>query len=316
MTDFSFIRAGEVTIRALVKGHGPLVVLVHGFPESWHSWRFQIDAIADAGYTVCAIDVRGYGGSDKPTPISAYAMQHLVDDVLGVARALQPDAPAILIGHDWGAPIVWHTALSAPEAISAVAGLSVPHIGLPRRPFSEVYRTRFSDQGTFFYQEWFEVPGRAEAEAEADIAGFLRRMYGGTRVDAPRGASFLDAMTDPGSLPAWLKPDDFAYYVAEFESSGFRGPMNRYRNHELDFEWLSRFTGQKILQPALFIGGDKDPASSMFGLVTDIKSRILDQVPNLTSFHMLQDTGHWIQQERPEEVNRLLLGWLAGLGHT
>ena len=188
MPDFRIIDAGEARIRCAVAGAGPLVVLVHGFPESWFSWRHQISPIAEAGFTACAIDVRGYGGSDKPEPIEAYSLEHLTADVAGVAQALQPDAPAILIGHDWGAPIVWNTALTRPDEISAVAGLSVPYTGVPNRPFTEVFDALFTKKNRFFYQAWFQKVGPPEAEAEADVRDFLRKFYYGISGDAPDGS--------------------------------------------------------------------------------------------------------------------------------
>ena len=110
MPEFRNVDVGELTLRCAIEGSGPLVVMVHGFPESWFSWRHQIGPIAKAGFTACAIDVRGYGGSSKPHAVADYAMEHMVADVVGVIEALSPDAPAVIIGHDWGAPIVWNTA--------------------------------------------------------------------------------------------------------------------------------------------------------------------------------------------------------------
>jgi len=165
MPEFRTIDAGAAQIRVAVEGKGPLVLMVHGFPESWFSWRHQIAPIAQAGFTAAAIDVRGYGGSDKPGDVAAYDMESLTAEVAGVAKALQPDAPAILIGHDWGAPIVWNSALSRPEAFRAVAGLSVPFSGVPARPFTDIFREAFTDKGYFFYQAWFQEVGPPEAEA-------------------------------------------------------------------------------------------------------------------------------------------------------
>jgi pimeloyl-ACP methyl ester carboxylesterase len=321
MTEFRTIDAGEVKLRCAVEGAGPLVVLVHGFPESWYSWRHQIGPIAEAGFTACAIDVRGYGGSDKPEPIEAYSMAHLTADVVGVANALQPGKPAILIGHDWGAPIVWNTALTRPEHIAAVAGLSVPFTGVPNRPFTEIFDEAFTRKNRFFYQAWFQKVGPPEAEAEADVRGFLRKFYYGISGDAPEGswpmkpahATLLDGMIDPDPFPAWLSPEELDYYVGEFERSGFRGPINRYRNHERDFEWLQAFKGRKIEQPSLLIGGDRDPAFNGFGRIPDPGALMREHATDLRGVHVLPGCGHWTQQERPAEVTRLLVDWLKGL---
>lgn len=321
MPDFRIIDAGDAKIRCAIEGAGPLVVMVHGFPESWFSWRHQIGPIAEAGFTACALDVRGYGGSEKPEPIGAYALEHLTADVAGVAQALQPDAPAILIGHDWGAPIVWNTALTRPGQVSAVAGLSVPYTGVPTRPFTEVFDALFTKRNRFFYQAWFQKVGPPEAEAEADVRGFLRKFYYGISGDAPEGswpqkpadATLLDGMVDPDPFPAWLSDDDLDYYVGEFERSGFRGPINRYRNHERDHAWLQAFKARKLEQPSLLIGGSKDPAFNGFGRIADPGAVMREHAPGLRSVHVLDGCGHWTQQERPGEVTRLLVDWLKGL---
>lgn len=321
MPEFQTINTGEARIRVAVEGQGPLVLMVHGFPESWFSWRHQIGPIADAGFKAAAMDVRGYGGSDKPYDIEAYSMEHLTADVAGVAKALQPDAPAILIGHDWGAPIVWNTALSRPQDISAVAGLSVPYMGVPSRPFTEIFDEAFTKKGRFFYQAWFQNIGPPEAEAEADVRGFLRKFYYGICGDAPdgtwpqkaAGATLLEGMVDPDPFPSWLTEQELDYYVGEFRESGFRGPISRYRNHERDFAWLQAFKGRVIEQPSLLIGGDRDPAFNGFGRIADPVGMMREHAPNLRAGHVLKGCGHWTQQERPDEVTTILVEWLKGL---
>ncbi len=318
MPALRMVDTGTLRLRVAVEGEGPLVIMVHGFPESWYSWRHQIGPVAAAGFTAAAIDVRGYGGSDKPPAIEDYSLEAITADVAGVADALQPGAPAILLGHDWGAPIVWNSALSRPDRFSAVAALSVPFVGVPSRPFTESFRAAFTDKGQFFYQEWFQQPGPAEAEAEADVRRFLRSFYyaisgdapPGTWPEKPAGATLLDGMVDPPVFPAWLSDADLDYYVAEFEASGLRGPLNRYRNHERDWAWAQPFKDRRIEQPALFIGGTKDPATNLFGALADPIAAMRPHVPKVEG-HVLEGCGHWTQQERPEEVNRLLLDWLS-----
>lgn len=313
------IDVGELTLRCAVEGEGPLVIMVHGFPESWYSWRHQIGPVADAGFTACAIDVRGYGGSDKPDPVEAYSMERIVGDLVGLRMALQPDRPAILVGHDWGAPIVWNSALTHPEHFRAVAGLSVPFAGVPARPFTEVFREHFTSQGKYFYQEYFQAEGVAEAEAEADPRDWVHRMMYSISGDVPPGAywdkeygaTFLEGLPDPQPVP-WLTEADMDYYEGEFRQSGFRGPLNRYRNHERDFEWLKAWQGKRIEQPALFIGGTRDPATYLFGAVSDPIAMMRMFAPKVEG-HIIEGVGHWTQQERPGEVNRLLLDWLGRL---
>lgn len=319
MPEMRTIDTGEVALRCAVEGEGPLVIMVHGFPESWYSWRHQIGPVADAGFTACAVDVRGYGGSDKPQPVEAYAMERIVGDLIGLRKALSPDAPAVLVGHDWGAPIVWNSALTHPEHFRAVAGMSVPFSGVPQRPFTEVFREHFTSQGRFFYQEYFQEPGVAEAEAEADPRDFVQRMMysisgnvpPGDYWDKPLGATFLEGLPDPEPV-AWLTEDDLDFYEAEFTASGFRGPLNRYRNHEADYEWLQNWAGKRIEQPALFIGGTRDPATFLFGAIEDPVALVKMFAPRAEG-HILDGVGHWTQQERPEQVNAVLIDWLKRL---
>jgi pimeloyl-ACP methyl ester carboxylesterase len=321
MSEFKTVNVGDVSLRCAIEGTGPLVVMVHGFPESWFSWRHQIGPIAAAGFTACAIDVRGYGGSDKPRPVSAYSMEHLVGDVAGLIEALAPGERAVLIGHDWGAPIVWNSALVRPDRVRAVAGLSVPYLGVGARSFRAVFEENFTAKGRFFYQAYFQDEGVAEAELEANVRDSLRRFYfaisgearaGDWPTDKPHGAPLLQGLKDPDPFPAWLPPADLDYFVGEFEQSGFRGPLNRYRNHDRDFAWLQTFAGRKIEQPALFIGGERDPVLTMLGR-GDLLAMMRAQVPDLRGADVLPGCGHWTQQERLLEVNERLLAWLAGL---
>ncbi len=319
MPTFRMIDTGDVTLRCAIEGSGPLVIMVHGFPESWYSWRHQLGPIAAAGFTACAIDVRGYGGSDKPPAVADYAMERIVGDLVGLAGVLSPGEPAVLIGHDWGAPIVWNSAFTHPHVFRAVAGLSVPFSGAPQRPFTDVFREHFTSQGRFFYQEYFQQPGVAEAEAEADPRDFVARMMYSISGDvAPgdywsklAGATFLEGLPDPQPVP-WLSAADLDYYEAQFKQSGFRGPLNRYRNHEADFDWLKAWQGQQLSQPCLFIGGTRDPATTLFGAVTDPVAMMRMFAPKVEG-HVLDGVGHWTQQERPEEVNALLIDWLKRL---
>ena len=316
MPEMRTIDTGEVALRCAIEGEGPLVIMVHGFPESWYSWRHQIGPIAEAGFTACAIDVRGYGGSDKPHPVDAYAMERIVGDLVGLGKALSPDDKAILIGHDWGAPIVWNSALTNPSHFRAVAGLSVPFAGVPQQPFTTTFREHFTSKGRFFYQEYFQEPGVAEAEAEKDPRDWVARMMysisgdvpEGSYWDKPYGATFLEGLPDPAPVP-WLTEDDLDFYEAEFKASGFRGPLNRYRNHEADYEWLQGWNGKRIEQPALFIGGTRDPATFLFGAITDPVALVKMFAPKAEG-QILEGVGHWTQQERPEEVNRILIDWL------
>lgn len=303
-------------LAAYVAGEGPLVILVHGFPELWHSWANQIPAIVAAGFTVCAIDTRGNGGSDAPPAVADYAMRHMVDDLVAVADALQPDRPAMLVGHDWGAQIVWSAALTRPDRFAAVAALSIPFAGIGERSFRIEFEERFTAKNRFFYQHYFAEPGRAEAVFDADPARFLRNFYASLAGDAPDGlwatrvpadAALLDWLPEAGP-PAFVAPEWFAAHVASFARTGFRGALNRYRNHDADHEWLLPWRGRTIDMPALFIGGERDPAF-LLGGKADPLAAMRALVPRVEAT-MLPGCGHWVQQERGPATTVLLLAWL------
>lgn len=320
---FRTIDTNGIKVRAAVQGEGPLVLMVHGFPESWYSWRRQMKPIADAGFTACAIDVRGYGGSDKPHPVEAYTMKEIAADVAGVIEALSPGEPAVIIGHDWGAPVVWNTAVMHRDKVRAVAGLSVPYFGLPPASLDDVIKAMYTDQGKFFYQAYFKDEGVAEAAFEADVRGSLRKLYyagcgdsrgywGGPEKKA--GDALLDGLPDPDPFPAWLTPEDIEYFVSEFTASGFRGPLNRYRNHTPDWRHLSTIEDRIIRQPSLFIVGENDLVLKMFGGSPEVAfERMAANAADHRGSHLIPKIGHWTQQEAPEETNRLLLDWLKAL---
>jgi pimeloyl-ACP methyl ester carboxylesterase len=324
MPTFETIDAGSAQLRVALEGQGPLVLMVHGFPESWYSWRHQMTAVAEAGFTACAIDVRGYGGSQKFSQVADYSMENIVADVLGVADALSPGRPAVLIGHDWGAPIVYNSALIHPDRFTAVAALSVVYSGVPARSFDDVIKEQFDDKNLFFYQSYFREPGRAEAVFDPDPRDFLRKFFyiasgdvdlaeisGAFAKDA--SAALLDGMPDPDPFPAWLSASDIDYYVGEFEQSGFFGPLSRYRNHTRDFEYLQQFKDRTLSQPACFVAGDRDGAFNGFGAIGDPIGLMRTFVPNLEATRVLEGCGHWTQQERPREVNAVLAPWLQTL---
>jgi pimeloyl-ACP methyl ester carboxylesterase len=265
--------------------------------------------------------VRGYGGSDKPPAVADYSLAQITADVAGVAEHLQPDAPAILVGHDWGAPIVWNTALARPDRVCAVAGLSVPWTGIAKAPFLDAIHAAFTAKGRFFYQVYFQDEGVAEAELQADVRASLRKFVYAISGDAPdgtwprnkaHGAKLLDGLPDPQPFPAWWTRADEDHFVAEFQASGFRGPLNRYRNHSADFAWQQQFAGRQIHQPSLFIGGERDLALKMLPGVNPV-DLMAPHLPGLRGAHLLPGIGHWTQQEAPEAVNALLLPWLQGL---
>ncbi len=315
--EFRFIETNGIALRAAVMGDGPLVVMVHGFPESWYSWRHQMAPLAAAGFTACAIDVRGYGGSDRPHAVEAYDLKQITADIAGIIDALSPGVPAVLIGHDWGAPLVWNTALMHADKVRAVAGLSVPYTPVGDRPYLEISRRVFTDRNRFFYQLYFQEEGKAEEEIEADVRSFIRKIYfawsgdGTFDQNKPADAPLLDTLIDPDPFPDWLSEADIDYYVSEFERTGVRGALNRYRNNERDWSLQRPYADKKIEQPALFIVGERDPTLTMFNL--DIVARMEASMADLRGVHTIPGIGHWTQQEAPDAVTGHLIDWLATL---
>jgi pimeloyl-ACP methyl ester carboxylesterase len=310
------IQTNGIKMRIAEAGSGPLVLLVHGFPESWYSWRHQLPALANAGFHAVAPDVRGYGGSDAPEPIDAYSMKNMTADMAGVLDALSEQS-AVIVGHDWGAPIAWNSALLYPERFRAVAAMSVPYTPRPPMKPTELFKAMFQDN--FFYILYFQKPGVAEAELEADVRRsmrlFLYTASGDVKQDGnfwqkKKDAKFLEGMPEPEQLPPWLTEADLDYFTKEFERTGFRGGLNRYRSMDLDWEELPELAGAQVKQPALFIAGEKDGVIAMnpAGIET-----MKQNVPDLKKVVLLPGCGHWTQQERPAEVNAELIAFLKGL---
>ena len=309
-----------IRLRAAIEGEGPLVIMVHGWPELWYSWRHQIRAIAAAGFRVVAPDVRGYGGSDKPHSVEAYDMLALTADVAGLITALGEEQ-AILAGHDWGATICWNTALLYPDRVRAVAGLSVPYF--PRGEISSIELYKRIHAGRFFYQLYFQEEGVAEAELEADVRGALRKIYylaSGDRseavteamLDKKPGDTMLGGLPDPDPFPDWLSEQDIDYYTAAFEAGGFRGPLNRYRAQQRDWELLADLAGRTVDQPSCLIAGELDPVRGFIpGL--DLYQNAGAHCTDYRGTTLIEGEGHWIQQEAPEAVNRALLEFLEAV---
>ena len=316
--NFVNFKTNDISIRAATMGSGPLVIFVHGWPELWYSWRHQIEPIANAGYRVVVPDVRGYGGSDKPNPVQAYSMQSNMNDIIGIIDACGEEK-AILIGHDWGAPIVWSTAALNSSRVSAVAGLSVPYRPRGSVPMIDIWNKIY--EGRFFYQLYFQKEGVAEAELEQDIRLSLRKIYFSISGDAPSldswvnrpaTATMLEEFVDPSVFPDWLTEKDLDYFVKNFTAGGFRGPLNRYRNSEKDFLDLPLMGVSRIKQPSCFIAGSKDLVRS-FVPEKDGYANVDELCDDMRISRIIEGAGHWVQQETPEEVNNALLEFLNTL---
>jgi pimeloyl-ACP methyl ester carboxylesterase len=305
------VGANGIRLHIAEAGAGPLVILCHGFPESWYSWRHQLPALAAAGFHAVAPDMRGYGGTDAPAAVDAYHMLHLVGDVVGLVKALGHEQ-ALLVGHDWGAAVVWQAALLRPDLFPAVAALSVPFRPRGAAAPLRLLRKAGLDNHYWFY---FQEEGVAEREFERDPRLALRRMFTGLSGEGsplyvPAGHGFLDGMTDVPALPAWLTEADLDTMTADFVRTGFRGGLNWYRNLDRNWELLAPWAGATITQPALFIAGSNDPVIAPIGGRSPIAA-MQAALPQLAPPVLIDGAGHFIQQERPDDVNAALLPFLT-----
>jgi pimeloyl-ACP methyl ester carboxylesterase len=311
------VNANNIRIHLADAGEGPTVLMIHGFPESWYSWREQLPVLAEQGYHAVAMDVRGYGRSSKPSQVEDYRMLKKVADVVGVVQAIN-NGKVTVVGHDWGAPIAWNCALLRPDLFNGVAGLSVPFSADSGaiRP-TEMFAL-MSGQDDFYINHFQDV-GKAEQEIEEDIKKWILGFYwcaGGDIIDGPnisavkKGGRLKDKFVYPEKMPAWMTAQDLDVYSKEFEYSGFFGPLNRYRNVDRDWEDLAAFAGQPITIPALFIGGEKDGPTQWGAAAIEKYS---ESLPKLFKSEILPGAGHWIQQERASRTNELLLEFLHTL---
>lgn len=321
-----FVETNGIRMHIAEQGSGPLVLLCHGFPESWYSWRHQLRALAEAGFHAVAPDMRGYGQTDRPEAIDQYTLLHLVGDMVGLLHALGEDQ-AVIAGHDWGAPVAWTAALLRPDRFRGVIGLSVPY-----RPRGAVRPTSVMPQtdDAVFYQLYFQTPGVAEADYEADVRRTIRTNLFANSGDGPmrtrgRGAgpvgmvprvgglrARMALLTPPATLAPWITEADVDFYTAEFTRTGFRGGLNWYRNIDRNWELLAPFAGATVNVPALCMIGEYDLTLGFRG-ADELVANLAKFVPRLRQTIMLPGCGHWTQQERPGEVNAAMIDFLRGL---
>ncbi|MBX7276599.1 alpha/beta hydrolase [Pseudomonas sp. ERGC3:05] len=287
--------------------NGRPIWLLHGFPECWHSWREQIPALTAAGYRVFAPELRGYGESSSPAEIADYQLLTLCADIQQAMDHFGHREVA-MAGHDWGAVVAWHLALLEPERITRLITMSVPFAGRARRPVIEIMRELYADR--FNYILYFQEPGVAEQELNADIERTLRLFMQDEDVflqQKSANASLFAGVSTPSTLPHWCSREDLDIYLQAFTEHGFRGPLNWYRNFERNWQRTEFLAGRQVLQPTLFLIGDRDPVG-VFEAHT--LKRMPDSVPDLEQ-HVLANCGHWIQNEQGQRVNALMLAFLG-----
>ena len=318
-----FVKANGMRLHLAEQGDGPLVLLCHGFPETSRAWRHQLRALADAGYRGVAPDLRGYGQSDCPESLEAYALLNVIGDMVALVKALG-ERQAVIAGNDWGASLAWLAARIRPDVFRAVAALGVPMMGrapmLPSQLFPQT-------PDAWFYTHYFSQPGAAERELQADVTQTLRKIYFAASGDAgprdsartpnpfamvPRSGGLLTSLPDPGVIPSWFDANDFDALVHSFEQNGFRGGLNYYRN--LDRNWASEaaFEDLRVNVPALYLVGERDTGLAIPGM-QDIIAAMPSLVPQLRESEVIPLAGHWLQQEAPKAVSSALVGFLNSL---
>jgi pimeloyl-ACP methyl ester carboxylesterase len=310
----------ELHVATAGPADGPPVVLCHGFPELWYSWRHQLGPLAGAGYRVLAPDLRGYGASSSPKEVGAYGSDSLTGDLCGLLDHYGYDQAAF-VGHDWGALVLWEMGRLHPERVSSLYNLSVPFSQSPGPP-TEIFGAIF--EGKFFYIVYFQPVGPAEAELDADPRHFLRTILyaaGGEAmaegnallVDVPReGTRFIDTLTPaPAQLPPWLSEEDVDVYAAAFEKSGFFGPVSYYRNMDANWERSKDLGPSAFTMPVGFLTGSRDAVAAMLPGAVEAMA---GSFPDFRGGTSVEGAGHWVQQERPEETNAALLAFLSDVG--
>ena len=294
-------------------GAGPLVLMCHGWPELWYSWRHQLKALADAGFHAVAPDMRGFGKTSAPADVSAYTILHNVGDMVALATALGAER-ALIVGHDWGAPVAWHCALLRPDLFPAVAAMSVPHRRRGAMPPLDVLRKAGKTDYYYLYFQGQEAEEEFARDARYTIARVLYIGSGDTPRDdkmsmyVDRAKGFLGAARGDVPVPPWLTAHDVDVFAAEYQRTGFRGGLNWYRNIDRNWELTAPWHDARIMQPALFIAGSNDAV-----ITGSMGQRALDEletvVPNLQRKIIIEGAGHWIQQERPDAVNAALISF-------
>jgi pimeloyl-ACP methyl ester carboxylesterase len=303
-----FVETNSLRMAVYEQGTGPAVICLHGFPEVAYSWRYQLPALAGAGFRAIAPDLRGYGRTTAPADVADYGISELIADVHGLLDALDLET-AVFLGHDWGALLLWQMGMLAPERVERQVVFNVPHLPRPLVDPIDLMRRRFGDD---FYIVNFQDSDEADRLLESDPRRFIDRMMRRNQIRREdyeklpperQAFSLIRAMRRASaSGEPLLSEAELDYFAEQFARSGFSGPINWYRNWTNNWRLLDG-VDQQIDIPTLFIGGTHDivialqQIEAMKPLVNDLTVRMLD-------------CGHWTQQEQPDEVNRLVLEWL------
>ncbi|XP_022155259.1 uncharacterized protein LOC111022400 [Momordica charantia] len=307
--EHSTIAANGITIHVASVGSGPAVLLLHGFPELWYSWRHQLLFLASKGYRAIAPDLRGFGDSDAPPSPSSYTPLHIVGDLVALLDHLGIDL-VFLVGHDWGAMMAWHFCLLRPDRVKALVNLSV-HF-MPRNPAMSPLDGMRLLLGDDFYVCRFQEPGAAEADfGSVDTATMMKKFLTMRDPRPPIIPNGFRSLETPQALPPWLTEEDIDYFAAKFAKTGFTGGFNYYRAIGRTWELTAPWTGSKIKVPAKFIVGDLD----MVYHLPDAKEYIhgggfKEDVPLLEEVVVIEGAAHFINQEKPDEISSLIYDFI------
>lgn len=315
--EHKMVNANGLNIHIAEKGHGPLVLFLHGFPEIWYSWRHQILYLADHGYRAVAPDLRGYGGTigapiNDPTK---FTIHHVVGDVICLLDAITNEGEKVfVVGHDWGAIIAWHLCMFRPDRVKALVNLSVPF--LPWNPNGDMVELLKTAYGEDHYMSRFQEPGDIEAElgkmsSETVMKKFL--VYRDPdQIYFPKGKGFrYSPGNTPVTLPAWLSEEDVRYFASQLEKTGITGGVNYYRAFKLSWELTAAWRGAKVMVPSKFIIGDLDLTYHMPGMKEYIHNGgFKSDVPLLEEVVVMEGVAHFINQENPHEINKYIIEFL------
>lgn len=313
-----FIQAGQLRMHVAEAGSGPLVLLLHGFPETWYSWRHQLRALAEAGFHAVAVDQRGYGRTDRPGAVEDYTVLHTVGDVIHLVHALG-EKQAVLVGHDWGGVVAWHAALMRPDVVRGIVSLSTPFQPHADGPHLAGLRAIAGTDYDNYYSVYVQRPGVADEELDADPHATVRRALHGASGEGypwspivPEGGRLLDIWREPSELPNWFTQHDVDVVAEDFARTGFTPALNWFRNFDRNWVLTSPWHDAVVQRPALYITGDRDLPATLPAAEDLIAGRAAS-VPLAEKAVVLAGCGHWIQQERPDEVNEALIGFLRTL---
>ena len=310
------VETNGIRLHIAEQGEGPLVILCHGFPECWYSWRHQLGALAKAGFHAVAPDLRGYGRSDLPEDVEKYTLLHDIGDVIGLIDALGAKQ-AVIAGHDIGATIAWQAALMRPDRVRGVIAMSPPFrpraFGSSATPPTTLMPR---NEDAVFYQLFLQTP-EAEAALGRDLRRTFRSQFYTLSGDKPASASGGlpggmvprkgTALVDPPSLPPWITESDINVYVEAYAQSGWHGPLAWWRNIDRGWELMAPFDGARVAVPALYMAGERDIIAVAFREAIARQSAF---VPKLRPAIMLPGCGHWTQQERAADVNAAMIDFL------